>query len=329
MNKNNQSSSLQDGNKGNEMAEDRLRERKIYRVTVLGSIINVLLVALKFAFGVLGRSSAMIADAVHSLSDLVTDVVVIVFVKLSNKPQDSDHDYGHGKYETLATAFIGLALFAVGIMILYGGAEKIAAALRGEVLPQPGMIALWAALISIVSKEWCYRFTVRVGREAQSQAVVANAWHHRSDAFSSVGTALGIGGAIFLGERWTVLDPIAAVVVSIFIIKTALALMKQASDELLEKSLPEEIERKIKDIAEAEDGVSGVHNLRTRRIGNRISIEMHLRMPGGLTLYEAHRRATDIERELRRHFGTGTYINLHIEPLKVNGRYVEPKAVKN
>lgn len=164
MNKNNQSSSLQDGNKGNEMAEDRLRERKIYRVTVLGSIINVLLVALKFAFGVLGRSSAMIADAVHSLSDLVTDVVVIVFVKLSNKPQDSDHDYGHGKYETLATAFIGLALFAVGIMILYGGAEKIAAALRGEVLPQPGMIALWAALISIVSKEWCYRFTVRVGR---------------------------------------------------------------------------------------------------------------------------------------------------------------------
>lgn len=329
MNKNNQSSSLQDGNKGNEMAEDRLRERKIYRVTVLGSIINVLLVALKFAFGVLGRSSAMIADAVHSLSDLITDVVVIVFVKLSNKPQDSDHDYGHGKYETLATAFIGLALFAVGIMILYGGAEKIAAALRGEVLPQPGIIALWAALISIVSKEWCYRFTVRVGREAQSQAVVANAWHHRSDAFSSVGTALGIGGAIFLGERWTVLDPIAAVVVSIFIIKTALALMKQASDELLEKSLPEDVERKIKDIAEAEDGVSGVHNLRTRRIGNRISIEMHLRMPGDLTLYEAHRRATDIEQELRRHFGTGTYINLHIEPLKVNGRYVEPKAVKN
>ena len=246
---------------------------------------------------------------------------------LSNKPQDSDHDYGHGKYETLATAFIGLALFAVGIMILYGGAEKIAAALRGEVLPQPGIIALWAALISIVSKEWCYRFTVRVGREAQSQAVVANAWHHRSDAFSSVGTALGIGGAIFLGERWTVLDPIAAVVVSIFIIKTALALMKQASDELLEKSLPEEIERKIKDIAEAEDGVSGVHNLRTRRIGNRISIEMHLRMPGGLTLYEAHRRATDIECELRQHFGDGTYINLHIEPLKVNGRYVEPKEV--
>lgn len=301
------------------------RERKIYKVTVLGSVINVLLVILKFAFGIIGRSSAMVADAVHSLSDLITDVVVIVFVKLSNKPQDKDHDYGHGKYETLATAFIGLALLAVGVMILYGGVEKIFAALRGEPLPEPGMIALIAALLSIVLKEWCYRFTVKVGRDTGSPAVVANAWHHRSDAFSSIGTALGIGGAIFLGERWTVLDPIAAVVVSVFIIKTSLSLMRQASDELLEKSLPDETERKIKDIAESEDGVSGIHNIRTRRIGNRISIEMHLRMPGGITLYEAHRRATEIERNLRCQFGADTYISLHIEPLKVNGKYVNPK----
>lgn len=303
------------------------REKKIYKVTVLGGVINLLLVALKFAFGVLGRSSAMIADAVHSLSDLATDIVVVVFVKLSNKPQDKDHDYGHGKYETLATAFIGLALFAVGVMILYGGAEKIFLSLRGEVLPRPGMIALWAALISIVSKEWCYRFTVKVGREAKSQAVIANAWHHRSDAFSSIGTALGIGGAIFLGDRWTVLDPIAAVVVSVFILKASLQLMKQAADELLEKSLPDDIESKIKQIAESETGVSGVHNLRTRRIGNNISIEMHLRMPGEITLYEAHRRASDIEQELRCQFGNGTYISLHIEPLKVGGRYIEPKNV--
>ena len=203
--------------------------------------------------------------------------------------------------------------------------ENAFAALRGEPLPEPGMIALIAALLSIVLKEWCYRFTVKVGRDTGSQAVVANAWHHRSDAFSSIGTALGIGGAIFLGERWTVLDPIAAVVVSVFIIKTSLSLMRQASDELLEKSLPDETERKIKDIAESEDGVSGIHNIRTRRIGNRISIEMHLRMPGGITLYEAHRRATEIERNLRCQFGADTYISLHIEPLKVNGKYVNPK----
>lgn len=301
------------------------RESKIYRVTVLGSVVNILLVIVKLAFGILGRSAAMIADAVHSLSDLITDVIVIVFVKLSNKPQDNDHDYGHGKYETLATAFIGLALFAVGVMILYVGAEKIVASFRGEKLPEPGMIALIAALLSVIFKEWCYRFTAKVGRETNSQAVVANAWHHRSDAFSSMGTALGIGGAIFLGERWTVLDPIAAVVVSFFIIKTSLSLMKQASDELLEKSLPDTVESKIKQIAESVPGVSGIHNVRTRRIGNRISIEMHLRLPGDLTLYEAHRRGTDIEHRLRQYYGAGTYINLHIEPLKVNGQYVEPQ----
>ena len=305
------------------------RERKIYKVTVLGSIINIMLVAVKFAFGVLGHSAAMIADAVHSLSDLISDVVVLVFVRLSNKPQDKDHDYGHGKYETLATSFIGLALLFVGVLILYSGIEKITMALRGEPLRQPGMIALVAALLSVALKEWCYRFTVSVGKKVQSQAVVANAWHHRSDAFSSIGTALGIGGAIFLGDKWTVLDPIAAVVVSIFIIKTAFTLMKQASDELLEKSLPEEVERKITEIAESEEGVSGIHNIRTRRIGNRISIEMHLRMPGELSLYEAHRRASDIERELRCHFGDGTYINLHIEPLKVNGQYVAPSSGKD
>ncbi len=186
------------------------------------------------------------------------------------------------------------------------------------------MIALIAALLSVIFKEWCYRFTAKVGRETNSQAVVANAWHHRSDAFSSMGTALGIGGAIFLGERWTVLDPIAAVVVSFFIIKTSLSLMKQASDELLEKSLPDTVESKIKQIAESVPGVSGIHNVRTRRIGNRISIEMHLRLPGDLTLYEAHRRGTDIEHRLRQYYGAGTYINLHIEPLKVNGQYVEP-----
>ena len=193
------------------------RERNIYRVTVLGSVVNLLLVALKFAFGILGRSSAMIADAVHSLSDLVTDVVVIVFVKLSNKPQDRDHNYGHGKYETLATAFIGLALFAVGIMILYGGVEKIAAAMRGKAWEQPGMIAFWAAVISIASKEWCYRFTVRVGRQVGSQAVVANAWHHRSDALSSLGTLVGIGCAYFLGDKWRIADPIAALIVAVFL----------------------------------------------------------------------------------------------------------------
>ena len=248
-----------------------------------------------------------------------------MFVKLSAKPEDSDHDYGHGKYETLATSLIGLALMCVGIMIMYNGACSIVSAIMGNPLPQPGMIALTAALVSIALKEWAYRFTVKVGRECESQAVIANAWHHRSDALSSIGTAVGIGGAILLGEKWAVLDPIAAVVVSVFIIRTAWQLTKQSAGELLEQSLPAEMEREIEEIVAREPMTSEVHHLRTRRIGSHIAIEMHLRMPGDISLYESHLHATNIEQELRKRFGASTHIGLHVEPLKINGKYVAPE----
>lgn len=306
---------------------DNSRERTIYKVTLLGSLVNMLLVVIKFIFGILGCSAAMIADAVHSMSDLITDVIVVIFVKLSNKPQDEDHDYGHGKYETLATSLVGMALLFVGVMILYSGAENIYRAISGEVLRQPGLVALFAAIISVVLKEWAYRFTIRTGQKVNSQAVIANAWHHRSDAFSSIGTSLGIGGAIFLGDKWVVLDPIAAVIVSLFIIKTACVLIKRAFDELLEKSLPAEIEAQIMTLAEQEAGVSEIHNLRTRRIGNHIAMEMHLRMSGDTSLYIAHQRTCEIEKRLREHFGADTLINIHVEPIKIAGRYVAPDNV--
>ena len=306
---------------------DNSRERTIYKVTLLGSFVNMLLVVIKFIFGILGCSAAMIADAVHSMSDLITDVIVVIFVKLSNKPQDEDHDYGHGKYENLATSLVGMALLFVGVMILYSGAENIYRAISGEVLRQPGLVALFAAIISVVLKEWAYRFTIRTGQKVNSQAVIANAWHHRSDAFSSIGTSLGIGGAIFLGDKWVVLDPIAAVIVSLFIIKTACVLIKRAFDELLEKSLPAEIEAQIMTLAEQEAGVSEIHNLRTRRIGNHIAMEMHLRMSGDTSLYIAHQRTCEIEKRLREHFGADTLINIHVEPIKIAGRYVAPDNV--
>ena len=195
----------------------------------------------------------------------------------------------------------------------------------GSPLPQPGMIALAAALVSIALKEWAYRFTVKVGRKCESQAVIANAWHHRSDALSSIGTAVGIGGAILLGEKWAVLDPIAAVVVSVFIIRTAWQLTKQSAGELLEQSLPAEMEREIETIVAREPMASEVHHLRTRRIGSHIAIEMHLRMPGDISLYESHQHATNIEQKLRNRFGASTHIGLHVEPLKINGKYVAPK----
>ena len=296
--------------------ETKDREHRIYFVTLMGSVVNIVLLVFKFMAGILGGSAAMIADAVHSLSDFMTDIVVLLFVKISSKPEDKDHDYGHGKYETLATSLIGVALLCVGLYIFYSGAYRTWAAFKGSPIEQPGIVALWAALFSIVMKEWTYCFTAKVGKEVQSQAVVANAWHHRSDALSSIGTAVGIGGAIFLGEDWAVLDPIAAVVVSIFIIRTAVMLVSGSLDELLEKSLPDDEEHQIEEIVHSEPEVSGMHHLCTRRIGNRIAIEMHLRMPGEISLNESHAHATNIERKLRSHFGERTHINIHVEPLK-------------
>ena len=292
------------------------REKEIFRVTVWGGIINVVLLVVKFAAGIFGHSAAMIADAVHSLTDFATDVVVLIFVHLGNKPADRDHDYGHGKYETLATAIIGTSLLAVGVLIFCSGAGKTWRVIQGEMLPSPGKVALVAAVASIVLKEWAYRFTVKVGKRGRSEAVVANAWHHRSDALSSVGTMIGVGGAILLGNRWTVLDPLASIVVSVFIVRAAWQLMMESMKELTEASLSDEDEAVITHIAASEPGVSEVHNLRTRRVGNRIAIEMHARMLGSTPLVEAHLHATAIEHRLKEHFGPDTLVSIHLEPVK-------------
>ena len=292
------------------------RQQKMYRVTLAGSIVNALLLILKFAAGIIGHSAAMIADAVHSLSDFITDIVVIAFVRLSSKPADKDHAYGHGKYETIATSIIGLALMAVAVKLGWDGIQKIFHVIRGGELQSPGIIALIAAITSIIAKEWIYQVTHRVARQVESQALEANAWHHRSDAFSSIGTAIGIGGAVALGSRWTILDPIAAVIVSIMISITALKLIRKSSGELLEESLPQETEQQIIDIVYQDPLATDVHHLHTRRIGNIIAIEMHLRLPKDITLEQAHTHATAIERHLRDTFGSGTHIMLHIEPTK-------------
>ena len=292
------------------------RDQRIYRVTLTGSIVNMILLVLKFVAGILGHSAAMIADAVHSLSDFLTDIVVIVLVKLSSKPADKDHDYGHGKYETIATSIIGIALVVVAIMLGWNGVEKILAVINGERIESPEMIALVAAVASILLKEWVFRITKKVALEVDSKALEANAWHHRSDAFSSIGTAIGIGGAVLLGNGWTVLDPIAAVIVSVLILITAFRLLRQASGELLEESLPKETEDKIEEIVYQDKLVSDIHNLHTRRIGSIIAIEMHLRLPGDISLEESHNHATAIEKALRSEFGNGTHIMLHIEPVK-------------
>ena len=292
------------------------REKEIYKVTLVGSVGNIVLMTFKFIAGTVGHSAAMIADATHSMSDFITDMMVLAFVNISAKPQDKSHDYGHGKFETLATFFVGLALVAAATGIIVSGAVKLADWINGKDLEAPGMLALWAALISIIVKEGIYQYTIRKGKQLDSQAVIANAWHHRSDALSSVGAAVGIGGAILLGNRWTVLDPIASIVVGAMLVKVAIELLKNSVNELTECSLPEETEHEIEEILTSFPDVQDPHNLRTRRIGNRIAIEAHIRMDGELPLNTVHARATDIEQRLKERFGAETHVTLHTEPIK-------------
>ena len=283
-------------------------------MTLIGGAVNVLLLLIKFVAGIVGHSAAMVADAVHSLSDFLTDIVVLMFVHVSGKPKDKSHDYGHGKYETLAMTIIGVALLAVAIGILYSGITKIVAWVNGEQLAAPDILALWAALLSIILKEGVYRYSIYKARQLNSPAVEANAWHHRSDALSSIGTAIGIGGAIFLGHRWAVLDPVASVIVGLFIVKVSVELLRNGIGDLMEQSLPDALEEEILSLVSSLPDVQSPHDLRTRRIGNHYAIEMHILVDGDITLREAHDKASEVEDLLRKQYGDDTHVVVHVEP---------------
>ncbi len=296
------------------------RAVKASHVTWVGFFINLVLVAFKLVAGIIGSSAAMIADALHSLSDFATDIVVLASIRVVSKPVDQSHDYGHGKFETLAAAVIALALLLVGGGLLWHGGKKIWLAIGGVHLAAPGTIAFVAAAVSVVSKEWLYRFTAGVGREINSQAVIANAWHHRSDAFSSIGTMIGIGGAIILGEKWHVLDPVAAVVVSFFVIKVGINILSGSIRELSEESLDDAIEDEILRLSLNITGIAGSHNLKTRRIGNHIAIDLHINVDGNLSVIESHSLASQLETSLRNRFGEKTFVSIHVEPRVADGQ---------
>ncbi|PKP41214.1 MAG: cation-efflux pump [Bacteroidetes bacterium HGW-Bacteroidetes-10] len=285
------------------------------KVTIVGFFVNLILTAAKLTAGILGKSTAMVADGVHSLSDFATDIVVLAFVNISGKDSDNDHRYGHGKFETFATLIISLALFAVGMGILINGIESIVAVIRGEELSQPKMIALWAALLSIVSKEILFRYTIIVGKKINNQAVIANGWHHRSDSLSSIGTALGIAGAIYLGESWRILDPVAGVVVSFFIMKVSVDLGLPSVKELLEASLPDEVVAEIEEVIMSHPEVKRFHHLKTRKIGNAFAIDVHIKLDKEISFVASHDVATDIERAFREKYGMQTHISIHTEPV--------------
>ena len=297
------------------------RIKIIRNTTLIGSFSNLMLIIGKITAGIVGNSSAMMADGIHSLSDLVTDIIVLIFIKISGKKQDKSHEYGHGKYETFATMLISFALMIVGIGILWTSSTKVIDSMNGLIIEKPGLIALYAALISIVVKECLYHYTKNIGKKVNSQAMIANAWHHRSDAFSSIGTALGVSGAIFLGEKWRVLDPIAGMIVSFFILKVAWNIANPSIKELLESSLPEETENEVIEIIKNNSRVKGFHNLKTRKIGDIVAIEVHITVDKNLTVEASHQITTEIENLIRDEFGDESHIGIHVEP------YYDPKRV--
>lgn len=286
-------------------------ERKITHLSIW---INIVLTGVKLAAGIFGRSQALIADAVHSLSDFATDIAVLVGLRYSSKPVDQDHPYGHGKYETLAAAVIALALGYVGFRIAGSAIQRIFHAMHGDALPMPSAFAFWAAVLSIVVKEWLYRATIKVAHATGSSSLVANAWHHRSDAFSSIATAAGVGAAAFLGNDWLILDPIAALFVSVFILKIAWQIMREQVGSLTDKNLGPEVCEEILAMARGIPGILEPHNLRTRMVGRTPVIDLHIRLRADLPLREAHEIASALERALRQRFGKETIANLHPEP---------------
>ncbi|MBO7248713.1 MAG: cation transporter [Bacteroidales bacterium] len=290
------------------------REVRIRRITLWGALVNFILTGGKIAAGVMGRSAAMVADGIHSLSDLLSDIVVLIFTHIASKEKDRSHSFGHGKFETMATLIVSVLLMAVGGKLMASGVESIIGTIKGEEIPEPGIIALIAAAASILIKEVLYHMTAKVGKDINSPVVIANAWHHRSDALSSIGSLVGVGGAIILGNRWTILDPIASCCISIAIIFVAVRMALPSLSELLESSLPEDVENKIIESALEVDGVIDIHDLKTRRNGISYIIDAHITVSSALNIIQAHDIANKVEDALRAKFGSETQINIHMEP---------------
>lgn len=290
------------------------RAQKASRIGTQGLLINLFLTLFKYLAGYVGRSAAMIADATHSLSDLLTDVVVVFGFRLVQKPEDEGHDFGHGRIETVLALLCGVFLALVGVGILGTAAMRLLEIYRGVRPNAPGSIALFAAVLSVVSKEWLYRYTLLWGRRLESGVLVAKAWDHRSDALSSVGTLVGIGGAFFLGETWRLLDPLAALVVSVFVVRASLPILRESLHELTDGSLDNELETRIINVIRNTPLVTDCHALRTRRLGSYVALEAHVLVGRHLSVVEAHDVTEEIEARLHRMLGEASLVSLHVEP---------------
>jgi cation diffusion facilitator family transporter len=290
------------------------READVRKVTWIGLLINITLACIKFAAGYFGRSQALIADAIHSLTDTTTDVAVIAGSHFWSRPPDESHPYGHRRLETLVTVFIGLMLAAAGIGI---GWDAVSTLREKESTP-PGWIALYAAMVSIFTKEILYRWTAVVGKKIRSPALAANAWHHRTDAISSIPVLIAVGGALIF-PSWSFLDLVGAVVVSIFVMHAAMKIIWPGISELIDAGAPKDIQKKITDIACTNPDVQEVHKVRTRYISTSILVDMHLVVDGSISVREGHAIADEIENKIITSISNVLGVVIHVDPSDVVG----------
>lgn len=287
---------------------------KLRHVTLVGFWINAALVVLKLFFGYWGHSEALVADGYHSLSDFLTDFMVLYFVGVSFRKADKDHPYGHGKFETVGSLLISVVLILVALGIGVAAIETIKNAFNGKEIPRPDVWTIVIAAVSIVSKEYCYRYTMRYARRYDSPSLKANAWHHRTDAISSIATLIGVSLSFALGDNWRILDPIASIIIAVFIGVSAVSIARPSLSELLEASLPQAELVKIRQIIRSVPGVKRVHNLRARQNGRSIIVDVNIHVDPDITIREGHAIAEDAEKCLRKAFDSNMIIYMHVEP---------------
>lgn len=300
----------------NDITDNQLNSVKIARrATWVGFWVNAILGIAKVVGGIIGRSSALVADGIHSFSDFLSDIIIIVMIGKSRQAPDHSHQFGHGRYETMATLLLAVILLIVAILIFIDAVSVIRKVANGLELPRPGVIAIIILFLSIASKEWLFHYTRNTGKKIHSDAVIANAWHHRSDAFSSIATLIGVGAAFFLGPQWRVLDPIAAMIVAIFIAIVSFRMIKPAASELLGASLPSQTCQQIENTLTHTKGVKAWSCLRTFKSGNEAYVEVHILVDPKINVESAHKIASNAEANIIRLLAPlQARVTTHIEP---------------
>ena len=302
--------------------EKKERASVATKVTVIGMAINAVLTLAKIIIGFIFNSMALVADGVHSFSDFVSDVFIILSFQFAKKPADDGHNYGHGRVEVMSEVMVSLMLLVVAVSMIKSGVETIST-LKNIPYTKPSLIVLSIAMISIMSKEVLYWYTLHYAKKLKSSAMEANAVHHRSDAISSVAVFIALGMALMLGPNWYILDPIIAICVAIYIIIVATKILFKSFNVLIDGAIDKNDYQKILDILNNIPNTSDPHHVRTRRIGSYIAVELHIRVNPDMKVKDAHKIATSIETKLKDEFGEDTFVSVHIEPTKVNGEYVE------